>query len=733
MSNERRKALQAKFQLAARERLTKLNLGLQELVNQPEKPERTQALLRELHTLKGDAKMVGLPAVNRAAHRLEDVLLWCRDQHFALSPEQADLLYSGLDLVTLLVEEGEAAAGSEEQWLAFSAGADRLVGPQRQAAPPPPPAEPAAATHAPGPQPAAAPAPQAAQAEESHAADGYVRVPRRRLAELTHLAAELNLRQGLQDKLLAELGRLHRGLRVATEGGQEARAGGGLEAAARRPGVALALGREMGGVLGRMRNEAFETQLQLRDLSDRVREMRLRPIGELLEPVPRLARDIARELGKRVQVELGGLETRIDEQVLEALEDPLLHLVRNAIDHGIEDGELRRSRGKSATGTLTVSARQLRNRVELTLEDDGNGLDLGRIREAGVRAGALSAEQAALLDDGAAAALIFLPGLSTRQEASENSGRGIGLDVVKERVEQLGGTVQVSGQPGRGTRFTLRVPVSVALAPALLFQASDGIYALPSGAVVEVLRMPSAEVRPAALGRAIPYGETLVPLYDFEELVGAPGLPPSAELVAAVVRREGTTFALRVMRLLGERALVQRPLDPFLQGLQLFTGSAVIDGGRVALVANVAELVRRAERHRSDWAGGEAPTPSRRQRRVLVVDDSEVVRDLMVGLAGKLGWVATEAVDGADALEKVAALPPDLVITDLDMPVLDGVGFLRKYRAAHGRAPVIVLSARGSREDKQLAMDAGANAYLVKSSFSEAEFARTLEVLVGDA
>jgi two-component system sensor histidine kinase and response regulator WspE len=752
--SDRRKALQAKFQLAARDRLGRLNVALPPLLEGTATPEaateKATEALRELHTLKGDAKVVGLARANQVAHRLEDLLLFAKAKGFKLAQVESDLVFLGLDLLALIIEDGEEAPAAAPLWAQFSAGIELLLpsapAPAAVARPAVPAtaalpvaAAAAAAAAAPVTSPKLEPVtpgtgPQSAATGPTDARESYIRVPTRLVNQLTTLTAELLLRQTVVDKLVGEVGRLQKSFRLSTEGLAEARLTGPAAPADRSRGVLQALGRELGQVLGRMKQETFENQLQLRELQDRVRELRLRPVGEVLDRFPRLARDVARELGKRVRVEFSGLDVTVDEQVLERLEDPLLHLVRNAVDHGVELPAARLAAGKAEEGTLLLAARQVRGHVELWVEDDGGGLDVARVRAAAVRSGRISEAEAKLMSDEAAAELIFLPGLTTRSATTDVSGRGIGLDVVKQRVEALGGAVRVEGRPGKGTRFVLSVPVSVALSRALLFQAGDGLYALPSAAVVEVLRLPGSVVLPAGEGFSVPFGESRVPLHDLGEILGAGRISGQGdEVLVVVVQREEEVFALRVERLRGERELVQQPLDPFLSGLRLITASSVIDSGRIVLMLNVPELSRGLGRGHA--APRSAATPvARRRRRILVVDDSEVVRDLMVGLAAKLGWQVDEAVDGQDALQKIAIHAPDLIVTDIDMPVLDGIAMLERYRAlADGKAPVLVLSTRGSLEDKQRAMAAGANAYLVKTAFSEAEFAQALQLLTGDA
>ncbi len=780
MASERRKQLLARFRASAKERLTGLSRGVQGLAREGNQPALADEVMRAIHTVKGDAKLVGLAEVNRLAHRVEDLLHWARAKEFRLAGGELDLLLHGLDLLSTMVEEEAPVAPEKVESFYARVGAISDLAPASASAsasdaiPELPPArvidagstagtaKPPSASVSTRPPTVEAPRVVISNGDASQPTgdgtepavdasltpgarretDAYVRVQTHHVRDLTVLAGDLLLRQSRMDKLIADLERLRRSWADAAADRERERDREGGRTTGAKP---KALVREMAATLTLAREELFENHLQLRSLHEHVREMRMRDVGEIFYRYPRAARELARELGKQVRVELHGVEVSVDQQVLDGLEEPLLHLVRNAIDHGIESPEARRSVGKAEEGLLTLSARQAGGVVEIEVADDGAGLDPAHIRATAIERGVIEKNEE--YDEAATLALLFRAGFSTRNEVTDVSGRGVGLDVVKRRVEDLGGLVSVRGRKGQGARFALSMPVSVALARALLFQAADGIYAIPSTSVVTALRFARSEIEPAADGYAFSFGGRRIPLRDLGSMLGMPRPLPaagSAEITGLVVARGSEQVCLRADKLLGERQLVQEPLDPFVSGLKLVSGTSVIDSGRVVLVLNVPELMRSAMGHAafvapvssssapgtlSEESGLSAKTP-----RLLIVDDSEVVRDMLVALALRLGWEVDEAVDGQDALERCTRAMPDVVLTDLDMPVVDGFTFIQRFRARHSASvPVVVLSTRGAEEDKKRAMVCGATAYLVKANFSEHEFERTLRLVLGRA
>lgn len=753
--------LKAKFLGVADERVSRIHEDLAHLGEHPEEAEIAARVMREIHTLKGESKMLGFSVINDVAHRTEDLLAVARARGTWTEGKVGQHIVIGLDLISALIEHqgrpegplensisrfyresssltGSAAAADTAADTAADADADTTADTTADAAPDPAPDTPAAVAKA-GAKPSPKrggrtsttrasdddrPEPASERGGERRGED-FVRIEGSMLSGLTLLGSQLALRQDEMDRLISDSRRLvgewMRELDVRRFANRGPRQGSVSLGDVSR---LYALGRELMATLQRARENAFESHLRLQELQDDVRAMRLLQVGQTLHRFSRAARELAGEQGKQVRVVVEGADVAVDKQVIDRLADPLLHLVRNSVDHGIEAPGERRASGKPEQGMLWLSAREAGGDVEIEVRDDGRGIDPLKVVRAAVTRGALSEDEALSLEPAAALALIFRAGVSTRQDVSDVSGRGVGLDVVKKNLEELGGTITVDARMGEGTRFLLRVPVSVALAAMFVVRAGDGLYAFPSTAVRSAMRVQPSEIESAGDGHAIALPDGRVPVIDLGALLG--GAPAragdSAQLV--VLQHEGSRVALRVSSFLGEREIVQRGRDPFLAGCRLLGGTAVLEGGRLVLALRTAELFRLV----AESSGATRTTITEREAEarcvVLIVDDSELTREMIASLLDRHGFETLEAVDGHDALTAIHRRRPDVVVTDLDMPVLDGFGLIKKLRADRELRdlPVIVMSTRGSEDDKRQAMESGADAYVVKSSFHEAKF-----------
>jgi two-component system chemotaxis sensor kinase CheA/two-component system sensor histidine kinase and response regulator WspE len=471
----------------------------------------------------------------------------------------------------------------------------------------------------------------------------------------------------------------------------------------------------------------------LATLDNGLREVRHVGLDTLFERIPRAARDVAEALGKSVGVHVSGESIEVDKQVIDNLAEPVLHVVRNAVDHGIEEPAVRVRAGKPERGRLSLHARRNRDRLELVIEDDGSGIDLPHLRAAAVRAGLIDQGTADTMTESAALDLVFAAGLSTRGEVSEFSGRGVGLDVVRARLGALGGDVSVKSEPGRGCTFLLSMPLRVAIARALVIEIGPPDskhterYALPTSSVLDVGRLEPEAVRQIAGAAAVPFRDQFALVADLAAILGSPERQPEELPRLVYVGQAKQVYALEVDRILGERELITRPLGGILQESRIVSAAAVLEDGRPALVLNVQELVGRAGVR---VRGARKPTtasPSR--RRVLVTEDSLITRSLIADALRAVGYDVAEAEHGVQALEKLSQGRFDLLLSDLEMPVMNGFELLGKVRSDERLRdlPVIVISSLGAPEDKRRALGLGATAYVVKSEFSE----RGLTDLVG--
>jgi two-component system, chemotaxis family, sensor kinase CheA len=733
LDNKTRLALLDKFKTLAGERIERLNNGLVELEKDPQNEAAAAGVLREIHTLKGEAKLMGFADINLVAHRTEDLLMLAKQRQFRISPELADAILKGFDIIGYLLRKQIGGESVAVDLGAFLAEVDQLRG--DKPAPPHPPSPAAAApTSAPSPAPEprrAAPPPIDLQGETS------IRVDIKKLDRLSDLMADLMRYQLKRQHSLGELWSLgeqwRRGLQqlqtqIATTPQED-------KLSAEDVAWTMVLLREHVAQLSALlvsfrevllpaRNELFEDADCLNALESTVREIRMLPLSSLFGRYPRAIRDLAREQGKSVNVVVHGGEIEMDKQVLDRIGEPLLHIFRNAVDHGLETPAERRAGGKPEEGTITLLARQAGSHIEIVVADDGRGISTQLIRQTAVRSQLMSRAEAEELTEEELLLLVFRPGFSTKAQATEVSGRGIGLEVVKDRVEGLGGSVQIESTPRRGTRILLEVPLSVALLRALVVACDPGSFAIPSHSLQTIVEVAPKELVPTGDGQAIRLEGALVPVFSLRALLGlSPSSPAAGEAAGRIVvmQSHGHRLALQIDRVVGERDLIHRPLDPFVGGLRLFIGAAVVEQSMPILILNVPELFRLSEHRPGRHLGSLAAERGQAERVVLLVEDSEMTRDMLAGIVTSMGCRILEAANGRDALERIRQQRPSLVITDLEMPIMDGFELIEQIRTALGLkdVPIVVLSSRGSAEDKKHAAELGADAYLVKAEFRE--------------
>jgi two-component system chemotaxis sensor kinase CheA len=478
---------------------------------------------------------------------------------------------------------------------------------------------------------------------------------------------------------------------------------------------------------------ALELRRALTGVQQQTMRTRMTSLEGIATTLRRAARDVARASGKEVDYGLEGERVELDRAVLDGLRDPLLHLVRNAVDHGLEGPDLREARGKPRTGVVRVLAARRGPEITIAVSDDGRGLDLARLREKAEEPG---------LDDRDAAQLVFRPGLSTAGAVTDISGRGVGLDAVRTAVEALRGRVDVTSEPGRGCRFTVTVPLTLAVLPCVLLEVAGTRYHLPTHATRTISEDGHGAEVGLEGGRALWVGGEVVPV---SSLAGALGLPEGRADGPALVL-EGTggqRHAFRVDAVLGQRDVTVKELGAVAPRTQLVAGASIEADGSVVLVLDPTALVEGANRRRraaspvvrapQAAAAATAATAEPGPARVLVVDDALTVRELQRSILERAGYVVRVAVDGEDALARLAEERPDLVISDVEMPRLDGCGLVRAIRGSAGleSLPVLMVTSKASEEDRRRGLDAGADAYIVKQDFDAQRLLAAVERLLG--
>ncbi len=666
----------ATFRQTAAERLGRLNLAWVRF-EQGEAPAGAE-FMREAHTLKGEASLLGFGAMKRVAHHIETLVAPALDSAGALDPALGDTVLEGLDLLGALLDRAPDDP-APDAWAYLGEEA------------------PAATT------------PQPSRADPRAASSDSVRVTTDKLEGIREIVGDLFLLHSRARGFLAEL---RKARQIAAAAGSS-NAGEKLQSQ---------LAQVLGGLESVLRDHGRQVGRTATMLETISRDMRMVPIRVLFDSYPRAVRSLARELDKEIRLQIEGENILVDRSVLDAIAEPLIHIVRNAIDHGIESPAERERAKKPREGQLRIHANLVGSTLRVEISDDGKGIDVDAVRRRVVELGLLGPEQVRQLSHDQLVSYVFHQGLSTLRTATEISGRGVGLEVVLKNIEAMGGAVTVSTRQGQGTTFRLQVPISIAVTALLTFRAGSGRYALPATSVASLVENAKAPVIASAGGPVIKHQGALVPVVELDELLGEPSSNGDAtgsartllvESAGSLVAIVGTHSHKRV------EAVLKGASEVFRHD-RLIGAAAPMDDGTLALVLKPGELLAST---RGSAPRAHAPAPTQRGgSTVLVADDSPVIRDLLAEALRSHGLRVLEAADGEEALAVLAAHPEvRLLVTDVEMPRLDGIGLIREVRLTHGRQlPALVVSMRGTDEDKQRALDVGADGYLVKSDFTQA-------------
>jgi two-component system sensor histidine kinase and response regulator WspE len=475
-------------------------------------------------------------------------------------------------------------------------------------------------------------------------------------------------------------------------------------------------------------------------LYDEALQCRMRPFGDATHAYPRIVRDLGRSLGKRVRFSIVGESTQIDRDILDMLDAPLGHLLRNALDHGVEDPEQRLARGKPAEATLTLEARHSAGKLLISVSDDGAGVDLDAVRAAVVRRQLADAETAARLSDHELLEFLLLPGFSMRAQVTDVSGRGVGLDAVHEMVKAVRGTVRITTEPGQGTRFVLQLPLTLSVIRSLLVQVGGEAYAFPLAHVRRTLELARGEIDMLEGQQHFSFDGRPVGLVTAHQLLGTEAPDETrANVAVVVIGDERGAYGVAVDRFLGERMLVVQPLDSRLGKVRDIAAGALMENGEAVLIIDVEDLLRSVDKL---VRGGQLDKVQRAQgaavrtrKHVLVVEDSLTVRELERKLLEKRGYTVTVAVDGMDGWNALRSSHFDLVVTDIDMPRMDGFELvtLIKRDLLLKSVPVMIVSYKDRDEDRRRGLNAGADYYLAKGSFHDEALLDAVHDLIGEA
>lgn len=754
------KKLLATFRVEADEHIQAMSSGLVALETMPAGEQRSQSMesiYREAHSLKGAARAVNLAEMEALCHALESVFAGLKNERVAATPQLFDLLHRTLEaLGGLLACAGQVADAQKQAAAALLRQLDDAL----QGSP--------AAAQDPAPLPSAV----RSEAEASSDPGAGPRISSRSAETIRMTTAKLDSVMRQTEELLAprlaaderarelrELGtalgawkKLHARIRPAMRTVERSFVGVEMvrgTAGERRDLAKLLeyldaeppLMKLLEDRLAKLESAAASDHRALSDMVDGllhdVREMHMLPFSSLLEAFPRLARELARDQGKQVELVLRGNEIEADRRILEQIKDPLNHLLRNCVDHGVEQPAVREQQGKPAHATLTIAvAHKNGSKVEILVTDDGAGIDLAKVKAASAKLGLMSAEELGKLEEHEALALVFQSGLSTSPIVTELSGRGLGLAIVREKVERLGGTIALESQPGKGTAFRIVLPLTLATFRGVLVRAGGQVFVIPAVGVERVALVADKEIRTVENRETIMLdGQTLslVHLADVLEIPHSAGAPaPAAQVV--VLGRGAGRIAFRVDAVLAEQEVLVKGLGPQLVHVRNLAGASVLGTGQVAAVLNVPDLLQSALGSAASppaSASGEQHAAAA-QRSIMVAEDSITSRALLKNILESAGYSVTTAVDGIEAYTALKSGSFDLLVSDVEMPRMDGFELTAKLRSDKDLAqlPVVLVTALESREHRERGIDVGANAYVVKRSFDQSNLLEIVRRLI---
>lgn len=758
--DEIKRRLMDTFQVELDEYLDILSKGIMALEDDPPEQDR-EAWLAEMfrvaHSLKGAARAVDLDDIKIVAHRLEDILHALRNGTLSLTAEVGDLLFLVVDFLRAIMNThllGQKLPDKDLKLLLCGLEA-ALTGESptlpskpefEPSSPPPATMETSAASPRPAVDPAPPPSPPLGTGQAS------VRVTTDKLDALMATSGELLVARLRTEQRLRELQDIRRQVgqwqksrqrisgtfnRMRRKSSWDADISSMLEFMARNDDFLNALSFGVDDALKLMAGDHRNLALLSDDLQNGVHRVRMVPIATLFDQFPRMVRDLARERGKELTLEIEGAETEVDRQLLETLKDPLAHLLRNAVDHGIEPPNKRQEIGKPGPGSIRLSAAQKGGSIVIEIADDGRGIDLETVAEQAVARGLVSEQEISSLSRRETLDLIFRPGLSTATRTTDLSGRGVGLDVVRQNLEPLHGMVEADTTPARGTVFTLTMPLTLAFSHVLLVEVAGQTVALPTTAVERILRVDasgvnSIEGKPTVHigGRTLP----LIRLAEVLELARGDHTPAAWQgLTVVVLGVAERRIACWVDRVQGTQEVVIKSLGRQLKRVRNVAGATILGTGRVVIIINVTDLVKSAKSGRVATGAPLVKLQDVTRHRVLVVDDSITTRTLEKNILENAGFDVLTAADGQAAWALIQDQPLDVVVADVAMPRMDGFTLTEMVKESEQfkETPVILVTSLESAQDKMRGMEAGADAYITKSSFDQRELLETIDRLIG--
>ncbi len=755
------------FRAEAEEHLQKIEAGLLVIEKNEGDKELMNSLYRNAHSLKGSSSLMGFDDICETAHSMEDLFGEIRDLEPPVDSQIIDSLLNLLDQLKVQVDELGRTPEANEKTLSKPAektepkvnqSASGVIEKIIAGAYSEKPVE-------------VAPEPVAAKPEPTTCQDEItapvcpigakemdtIRVAVAKLDALLNLAGEmvvnkLSFESPLNDINLFQQ-KIHQFSSIINDL-KEVVNDESEPVVKRDNGELNVYLQELENLVIDMKDSTFHVYENLKEIVGRldlvsnnmqqkIMAARMLPISTIFNLFPRAVRDMAKESDKQVDLVLRGEEVELDKKIIEDIREPLMHLIRNAVDHGIEPVDTRIKKGKKPQGQIILAASAEGSHINISIEDDGAGISLESIKKTILRRQLVDQEKLAGMSQSEILDFIFHPGFSTREIITDVSGRGVGMDVVKKNIGLLKGLIAIENRLGRGVKVTLKLPLTLTIIQALVIEVRGELFCVPLSLIEENLRLSPEEVTWAENNRVIKLRERIIPLVDLGALLRLPAVAGQDEendrITAILVGSAEERIGFIVDRLHGKREIVSKSLSENLRSVRKISGATILSDGRVSLILNISALLDSAKSYRPEKEpalAGDAIGKAKRKnrRRILVVDDSLITRQLEKDILESAGYEVETAVDGMKGLERLRHAKFDLVVTDVEMPNLDGFELTSaiKTSGALSSIPVVIVTSMQDDKDKARGVQVGADAYVVKSDFEQKNLVEIVGLLIGE-
>ena len=768
------KDLIAIFKAETEEHLTKLDNGLVELEKQPDNLELASSLNREVHTLKGAARVFGFYEIQDIAHRIEDIFEEIAGKRAVFNSSMAEPIFKALDAIRAILlkivqekkidTEVDVDASDICRELEECISAAQAIRTRKKREREPKREKEASETQAKGepekgdpqreqevrkpPEKVLDRASETVAPHLSGPTEEYIRVPTSRVDKLLYLVGEVVINKMKASAMSTQAKRLSKLSREAQKSILSLSEAVKKESSSPNREVTRWLS-QCEAQMQRLRERALELYDQVStealhldpvidELQAKIKEIKMLPLSTIFEGFPRMIRDIASQQGKQVNLVISGEENELDKKVMEGIKTSLIHILRNCIDHGIEEPEARVALGKSSDGTIKISASHEGDNVVITVEDDGRGMDTTQIKETALKKRLVSNHDLEGMSHKEVMNIVFMNGYSTSPIVTDVSGRGMGLDIVRRDIANLKGRVILDTEKNRGTKFTLVLPLTIAIIQVLLVKVQNMLFALPIFSVTESVKVSRDDVSLTGGRMAIQFREHIVPLVKLNEVLRLP--PPGneeekakKEMLVVMATSLDSQVGFIVDEIAGEEEAFIKSLGKHLGKVKNVSGAIIMPTGEVVVVLDIADLVANSALGLPHFTGKRSVVGTKhKEKRILVVEDAFSTRELEKSILETHGYLVDTAVDGLDALDRMVDNQYDLIVSDVEMPRMDGFELCRtlKNNERYKDIPVVMVTALQKEEDKRRGIEVGAAAYLVKSAFEQTNLLDTIERLV---